>query len=156
MNLSLLLNQFSTLFMVGLIWMVQVVHYPLFAKVGGEQYQAYQEGHQTLITLIVGPAMLIELISAIALVKDCPRSVPTWMPIAGLVLLVIIWLSTAVLQVPCHEKLAIGFDANAHQFLVQSNWIRTLAWTIRGVLVSAMLAHCFQSLSKTDQSLKKS
>lgn len=32
----LLANVVSTLFMVGLIWMVQIVHYPLFDDVGQE------------------------------------------------------------------------------------------------------------------------
>ena len=32
--LLLLLHAAATLFMTGLIWFVQVVHYPLFARVG--------------------------------------------------------------------------------------------------------------------------
>jgi hypothetical protein len=34
MVLLLLANAAATFFMVGVIWFVQVVHYPLFARVG--------------------------------------------------------------------------------------------------------------------------
>lgn len=36
--------------------------------------------------------------------------------------------STALLQVPCHSILAKGFDATAHERLVNTNWIRTICW----------------------------
>jgi hypothetical protein len=32
-----------------------------------------------------------------------------------------------------HNALANGFDAQAHARLVDTNWIRTLAWTARGI-----------------------
>ena len=68
-SLSILLaNAVSTLFLVGLIWMVQVVHYPLFDDEGEQGYVSYQKRHQNNITWIVGPMMLIELVTAIALI----------------------------------------------------------------------------------------
>ncbi len=50
----------ATLYLVGLIWMVQIVHYPLFALIDAANYIAYQEAHMARISWIVGPAMLIE------------------------------------------------------------------------------------------------
>ena len=35
----------ATMAMVGLIWTVQVVHYPLFESVGAEAYPNYQSRH---------------------------------------------------------------------------------------------------------------
>ena len=35
-KLILLSNVAATLYMVGLIWCIQIVHYPLFAQVGKE------------------------------------------------------------------------------------------------------------------------
>ncbi|HEX2205610.1 MAG TPA: hypothetical protein VHG91_20025 [Longimicrobium sp.] len=46
-----------------------------------------------------------------------------------------VWLSTALLQVPMHGRLERGFDAAAHRRLVATNWVRTVAWTARGVLL---------------------
>ena len=53
----------------------------------------------------------------------------------GLILVLIIWASTFFVQVPLHEKLAAAFDAKVQQRLVLTNWIRTIAWTLRGALV---------------------
>ena len=36
----------ATAAMTGLIWFVQVVHYPLFAAVGADQFVAYEVAHQ--------------------------------------------------------------------------------------------------------------
>ena len=56
----------------------------------------------------------------------------------GLTLLAVVWGSTFFLQVPAHEKLASRFDATTHRRLVRSNWIRTVGWTFRGILVCRM------------------
>jgi uncharacterized membrane protein len=135
----LIANIVSTWYMVGLIWMVQIVHYPLFAKVGSDQFTGYQISHQSLTTLVVGPPMLIEIVTAVLLIWIRPAAIPAWSIFAALGLLAIVWASTAFLQVPCHEKLTDGFDATIHGRLVSSNWIRTVAWTARGVLVAWML-----------------
>ena len=52
---------------------------------------------------------------------------------------VAIWLSTFALQVPRHDELRGGFDARAHEQLVGTNWIRTVLWTLRGVVCLWML-----------------
>ena len=139
-NTLLIANLIATWYMVGLIWMVQVVHYPLFAKVGSEQFSGYQISHQTLTTLVVGPPMLIEIATAVLLIWIRPAVIPGWIVFTALGLLVVVWVSTAFMQVPCHEKLTEGFDAAVHTRLVLSNWIRTVCWTARGLLVTWMLA----------------
>jgi len=136
----LLANVVATLFMVGLIWMVQVVHYPLFDDVGPENYVKYQQRHQSNITYIVGPVMLVELVTAVMLFWYPIEGVNQSLVYVGIGLVVLIWISTALVQVPCHERLVKGFDASAYKWLVNSNWIRTVAWTARGGLVTWMLA----------------
>ena len=119
--------------------MVQIVHYPLFDDVGEQNYASYQQRHQTNITFIVGPMMLIELVTAVMLAFYPIDGIDKSMVYAGIGLVALIWLSTAFIQVPCHEKLVKGFDLAAYQWLVNSNWIRTIAWTARGALVTWML-----------------
>jgi len=123
----------STLVMAGIIWFVQVVHYPLFARAGSSAFPAYEHAHAARTTWVVAPPMVIELGTAIALTALAPRVTPT--AVAGLVLLAIIWVSTFALQVPCHARLSRGFSADVHQRLVTTNWIRTIAWTARAALV---------------------
>ena len=138
-NTILLANVVSTLFLVGLIWMVQIVHYPLFDDVGEQNFASYQQRHQTNITYIVGPTMLIELVTAILLLWYPVPGIPKSLVWIGIGLVAAIWLSTAFLQVPSHGKLVKAFDPAAYKWLVNSNWIRTIAWTARGALVTWML-----------------
>ena len=60
LELILLLQAASTLAMVGLIWFVQIVHYPLFAQVGREGFSGYEQAHQNRTTFVVAPLMLVE------------------------------------------------------------------------------------------------
>jgi hypothetical protein len=137
----LLANLAVTLFMVGVVWFVQVVHYPLFSRVGSEKFSLYSEAHSRLTTYVVGPPMLVEAATALLLVIRRPDTVPMAAPLIGLALVVIVWLSTALLQVPRHTTLGSGFDRRAWSRLVLSNWVRTLAWSARGVLVLWMAAY---------------
>ncbi|MEM9862970.1 MAG: hypothetical protein AAF938_15350 [Myxococcota bacterium] len=119
--------------MTAVIWFVQLVHYPLFARVGDGAFNAYEAEHVTRITWIVMPLMLAELVSAGLLVLREPSP---W-ALSGAALVGVIWLSTALLQVPLHGALQSGFDADVHTRLVRSNWVRTFAWSLRFLLLFA-------------------
>jgi hypothetical protein len=140
MNYVLLANLSTTLFMVGVIWFVQVVHYPLFSRVGGEGFALYSEAHSRLTTYVVSPPMLAEAATALLLVFRRPVEIPLWAALVGLALIGMIWASTALLQVPRHTALGSGFDRAALSGLVLTNWLRTAAWSVRGALVLWMTA----------------
>jgi hypothetical protein len=116
--------------LIGLIWTIQLAHYPLFAQVGQDAFQDYHTRYTNRITWVVGPLMLTEISTAagLLLVADCRDS---WF-LASLAPLAFIWLSTWRVQIPLHEKLAKGYDARAHHRLVVTNWWRTTAWSLRG------------------------
>jgi hypothetical protein len=130
----LLANLAATLFMTGVIWFVQVVHYPLFDAVCGE-FAAYHKRHSSLTTWVVGPPMLVEAATAALLIFFAPSSVAPGMLWTGLALVVVTWISTAALQVPCHNLLAKSFASPCHKRLVITNWLRTAAWTTRSGLM---------------------
>lgn len=125
--------------MTGLIWMVQIVHYPLMADVGGDFFVNYEARHTQSITFVVLPMMVLELGTAIYLSWQ-PGGMPKmWLGIA-LGALLLIWLSTFLLQVPLHERLGTQFDTDAHQKLVSTNWIRTILWSLRSGILLGLLA----------------
>jgi hypothetical protein len=134
-NLFFLLNLLSTWYMVGLIWMVQIVHYNLMDRVGREQFVRYETDHARLITPIVLIPMLIEISSAFGLLLLMPPNFPGWAAWAGFVMVIAIWISTAFIQVPYHRTLMTGFTTAAYRGLVGSNWIRTVLWTMRGLMM---------------------
>ena len=125
----------STLFMAGLIWFVQVVHYPLYSQVGTSDFAKYEQRHKTATTWVVAPPMLMELTTAVLLLWFRPVGLTTLPCVLGLSLVGVNLLSTLFLQVPCHEILTQAFDPAVHQKLVSTNWIRTAAWSLRGILV---------------------
>jgi hypothetical protein len=132
----LVLHVAITWALLGLIWTIQVLHYPLFEKVGRDEFTAYHEQHMARITWVVGPLMLAEVASAGWLFFCGERSVLFLVSLAALVL---VWASTAVSQIPLHRKLAQGFCPATLDHLVRANWWRTIAWTVRGLCLAALL-----------------
>jgi len=130
----------ATCAMAGVIWIVQLVIYPQFADVGAEAFPAYHRHYTDLITLIVGPLMLVELVTAIFIVAKL-RTTPGMriFAISGLATVALLWIITAVVQVPAHERLAAGLDRTLIDSLVLGNWVRTALWTIRVPLAWGML-----------------
>jgi hypothetical protein len=147
MRLVFLLHVLATLTMFGAIWIVQIVHYPLFSFVGRAGWAAYEGAHQSRITLVVGPAMVVELVTAVWLVLQRPAAFPLWAVVAGAVLVGVLWASTAFVQVPLHTALSSdAFDGEAHARLVATNWIRTAAWSARAGLVVWLASRAMPAL----------
>ncbi len=135
----------ATAAMVGLIWFVQVVHYPLFASVGSEGFARYEQVHQRRTSYIVGPLMATEGGTAVWLALATPNGISRLWPLLGLVALGVIHASTVFLQVPQHSALSGGFDPARVQRLVRTNWIRTLGWSVRGIIAAAMVVEALSS-----------
>lgn len=138
-TLTFVLNLLATWYMVGLIWMVQIVHYKLFDRVGVENFIRYEADHGRLITPIVGVPMLIEIVTAGLLLINAPSGFPRWAAWLGIGMVAAIWFSTAFLQVPCHNRLMQGFDEATYRSLVNTNWLRTALWSARGILTGWFL-----------------
>lgn len=136
----LLIHATATLMMTGLIWFVQIVHYPLLASIqNSEDFAAYHARHTARTTLIVGPLMLVEMICACWLIVLSDTLSAPWMAWAGLALVIINWTSTALIQVPLHHRLSQAFDQTIVRRLVHTNWIRTVAWSARSGLACSLL-----------------
>ena len=117
--------------MCGIIWWVQVVHYPMFSSIGAEEFVSYHTRNVQRTTMVVGPVMLAEAFLALALVYLLTGQNVLSFAWIGMGLLAVVWSTTAFFSVPAHGILSEGFDAAAHDRLVMTNWIRTLGWTSR-------------------------
>lgn len=126
-----------TWMLVGLIWVVQILVYPQFARVAAREFPDYHFAHCFRIALIVVPPMFVEAATAAWLLYEGMRATPFLISV-GLIL--VVWLSTAVYQAPTHIRLMRKFDAALIRHVTLTNWIRTLAWTARGFLVSFALS----------------
>lgn len=121
--------------MAGLIWCIQLVHYPMFAHLDPRIASRAIEEHGRGITFVVAPLMLGELLCALALW----RMTGHLCSVLGLILVVALWLSTALLQMPCHHQLTRQFSTLWVRRLVLSNWLRTALWTARAALSAVWL-----------------
>jgi hypothetical protein len=136
----LLLQAAATVYLTGLIWFVQVVHYPLLDEVRPAELPELEVRHQRRAGLVVGLPMVLELITAVAALRWRPPDLPAVWAWAGVTVLGVIWSSTAFVQVPLHDALERAHDAGRIRLLVASNWVRTIGWTVRTVLVAWALA----------------
>jgi hypothetical protein len=135
----LLIHASATLMLVGLIWLIQLVHYPGFGWVGPERFVEYEGFHTRAITPLVLVLMGTELVTGGLLLGMNASSNERVLLLIGAALMGVIWLQTAFIAVPLHGRLASGYDADLIARLVATNWIRTLAWTGRAGIVVALL-----------------
>ena len=133
----LLAHLISTWFMTGLIWLVQIVHYPLFTFVDKSNYTSFQNAHMLRIGMLVIPVMSIELITGLLLIY-WPNKHSTFF-IWNAVLLVLIWILTFGVFTFIHGSLRRGYDGILIRKLVLFNWIRTGLWSFRSVLLSVTI-----------------
>jgi hypothetical protein len=135
-ELIFLINVFSSFFMTGLIWMVQLVHYPSFHFVGTENFVDFQKHHVNSIDKIVIPVMVAEITSSFGLAW-----IDGWLSLnaAGFYLVILIWTATGLFSVPAHSKIEAGKDDGAISKLVYTNWIRTILWTVKSGISSGLL-----------------
>ena len=126
--------------MVGLIWMVQLVHYPMLAMYSAAAPATAAADHQRRISWVVGPLMVAEGFSALILLAERPATMPAWSAWAAAALLGVALTSTVMVQVPLHARLAERHDVRDAAQLISSNWVRTAAWTMRGLLLAWVLA----------------
>ena len=138
----------ATLFMVGLIWTIHIVHYPLFANVGESTYVAFQSEHVNRIGKLLFLPWLVEGITLLGVLilafvgNHRDLRLPAFLNGFGMAIALII---SGVWSAPAHGKLADGFDADIHNQLMNANFVRTLAWTLCGVSAIWLVARMWST-----------
>ena len=139
MEILILTHYIATLIMTGAIWLAQLSQYPLLAYVGRKNFIRYEHEHIRRISNVAWFIIYIELFTGAALFLIPSTVVPFVIRAVGLVLIGIIWGATYFVQYPLHKKLENGFVPALHKKLVRTNWIRTISWTLRAILWTAVL-----------------
>ena len=124
--------------LVLLIWLVQIIIYPTFARIPAERFRQYHHWYVKRIGLIVAPMMIVEAVGLVLWLFSNGFSLPG---VVSAFLVAVVWLSTFAIQVPLHKHLALGKDEVAIRRLVNSNWIRTIAWSIKTICVSSVITY---------------
>jgi hypothetical protein len=136
----LLANLAATLFLTGLAWCLQIVHLPLFEKVGKLDFAFYAASHRRRNSLLMSLPMLVEAASAGWLWWDTPAGPLRGRLFLALGLVLLIWIITFAIQIPQHAKLLGGYDEDVIARLRLWNWLRTLAWSARSAIMLWIIA----------------
>ena len=132
------LHDAVTWYLVGVIWLVQLVHYPMFEYLDWATFARSHAFHTAAITIAVLPGMLLELyLASIILFRRGPTDLPA---LLGFCLVILIWAMTFFVMVPIHGQLGVqGYQLRLIQSLIRWNWVRTIAWTVRGLIAAFWL-----------------
>jgi hypothetical protein len=139
-GIVVLVHTAAVWFMAGSIWTMQILNYPLLDRVGRDALAGYETAHNRRFVAVVGPGAGLALLTTVVLLVARPAGVGVALPITSAALQVVVLGVTARYQAPAHARLATGFDAATHVTLVRTNWVRTAAWSLAGVLALLMLA----------------
>ena len=113
--------------MVVLIWMVQLIIYPSFHVVAVDDFGMWHQKYMSLISLFVIPLMFAQVAChGLGLYREV-----TVMGIVAALCIAAAWGTTFFLSVPCHNTLtSMGKSADAIQRLIDTNWPRTILWSL--------------------------
>ena len=141
----LVLNLVSTWFLIGTSWFLQWIHYPLMDRVEATRFRDWHQGQARRVGRLVALPMGIEAITAALMVWYPPVADPP-LVLIGLGLVFLIGIITVFAHAPCQGELFRGYQPVYHRRLVAIHWFRTIAWSLRGLLVtwftwSALLNH---------------
>lgn len=130
-----------TLYNTGVIWVLQLNHYPLYAKVGQREFRDYMTAHNGRILLPIVLPGIAAFISSLWLLWQRPFEIPNWSLWLVNLLNAATLLSTIFVQGPAHNQLARdGYSEILIRKIITTNWLRTLAWTVNGLLLLWMTA----------------
>ncbi len=138
---AIITHAFAVFALFGLVWTIQLVHYPMFKFVEAPHWPRFHQFHSRNITFIVFPLMLIELLTSLKLSLEYGGfndSIALGCSVAT-------WLLTIFLFVPLHNQVAVRPIPAKLEKLTRLNWLRTLVWT-------AAAANVFSNLVSFPQS----
>ncbi len=130
MPLTSLLNLSVSWALLALIWIIQLVHYPSFRYVSTHQWHEFHRHHSRSITWIVMPLMLIELGLAGWFTLHFNFY---WEYLVPMILVILIWVSTFLIQIPIHKSLGATRSEQEIEKLIRSNWLRTILWSLKAI-----------------------
>lgn len=125
----------ATWFLVGVIWFVQLIHYPLFSRVGVDGFRLFNRREMFRAILIYGFPMTIEITTGILLVWYRLPGIMMLQVWINLILLMGIWGISLVLHLPKQLLLFKSVNLMVVKKIVLFNWFRTVGWTLRGALM---------------------
>ena len=121
-------NLFSNIYLIAISIMVQFIIYPSFKNYPQSTFKSFHSAYTKKMLFIVGPIMILELLSTLYLVIKNSFFLPT-------LIVALIWLTTFFLIVPIHQSLNYSFNIRNHKKLLRLNFVRSSFWVLKLLLI---------------------
>ena len=128
-QLFLKINIYSNIYLIAISVMVQLIIYPSFKNYDNSNFRSFHSSYTKKMFFIVGPIMIIELLSTLYLVIKNTFLLPS-------TIVALIWLTTFFLIVPVHNSLNSAFSIRTHKKLLRLNIVRTSFWVLKLLIIS--------------------
>lgn len=134
------LYTFLSAYNAGNMCSLQIQHYSIYPYVGKENFKSYMSANNkaALIPAVL-PGMSM-LILSIVLMFSRPAFMTSFEAILSLALNIVAFISTFKWQRKLQAEMAeTGYDEEKIKLLLRTNWIRTIAFIILGILTISIL-----------------
>ena len=128
-QLFLKINIYSNIYLIAISVMVQLIIYPSFKNYDNSNFRSFHSSYTKKMFFIVGPIMIIELLTTLYLVIKNTFLFPS-------TIVALIWLTTFFLIVPVHNSLNSAFSIRTHKKLLRLNFVRTSFWVLKLLIIS--------------------
>jgi len=129
----------SSFMMIGIVWLVQVINYPLLSLVPEQFFSAYYRSHLLKSQWIIVPLMVLEAATGGLLLIFPIVQVAYWLYQINFALIVLIWLETILMHLSVHRQLKERHSKAAIENLTRIGWLRTITWSAHGAVLIAIL-----------------
>ena len=128
-QLFLKINIYSNIYLIAISIIVQFIIYPSFKNYYNSNFRSSHNSYTKKMFFIVGPIMILELLSTLYLVVKNTFLFPS-------TIVAFIWLTTFFLIVPVHNSLNSAFSTRTHKKLLRLNIVRTSFWVLKLLIIS--------------------
>lgn len=134
----LIIQAITAYAMLGIVFYMQLIHYPLYLKIK-QGFERYERAHVKRSAYLIGPLMLVELLTAFGLVTYASSDFVTRLSVFNLILIIATWIVTFLLSMPQHQRLSAHRSEKKIHQLINSNWLRSLFTLARAVLITFLI-----------------
>ncbi len=148
MDIYLLLGSLClSLYLMGVHWTFQLIHFPLLSRVGVNEFQDYQVSHQKRILWSVRIPRAVAIILGVLLILFEPSFISQWALYAYLTSLV---LAAAIsfqfirpLQISMTRQ---GYNAKMIRMMTRLYWGRTILSTVGAIILVISVVRLLNTL----------
>ena len=155
LSIWLFLATFCLIFYgMGASFVESFVNYPTWPLIGANEFRTYHNALGPLVIRYMVIPMLVGTVLSIVLLWVRPIQIPLWAILAAVILQLVIWVSTATVQLPIQFQLgAEGLSIPAIERLIFTNlWFRKVPQVITSALFIWMMYMVLRARAGTSNS----